>query len=570
MIPTASGRQPEDHPRPDNAPHVEGLSGADHSQSGQATLPSASAPASEIEIKLLCDPQTLDAVCKAQAILDRHAGPWGETLLEATYFDTPDHALLQRRWALRVRKNKAGEHIMTLKTPGADDASGAFSRNEWNAAVSGNELDRGQLNDWLASNGSVDVAPDALAPVFSTQVKRRSGQLNIGTSVVELAADHGKIIAGERSTPVCEIEIELVSGAPGAIFDLAADLTRSFDMRPAIRSKAARGYDLALDRPAKAVKAEPVSIDPEASFDVALGVALRGMYAHAMDNLDAATLGTSPEGIHQLRVALRRTRSLLGLVYKLNASKALANLRVEAKWLMGELGHARNLDVFATGALQEVQNVCGADVDFSALAKRVDIMRSQAQERARAAITSRRCALFLISLGGWITRSGWREEVVDDVRAQLDAPARDTARAMFQTAYRKVRKRGHGFNRLGAEGLHQTRLSVKKLRYVGEVFQPFLTKAHADRRFAKRLARLQDAFGRFNDLHATGDVLTALRQTGPGKAAVKGTAKATGNSDAIPLSIGAILAWRAMEQSNAIDDLARQWRKFRAVETPTD
>lgn len=570
MIPTASGRQPANHPRPDNAPHVEGPPGADHIQSGHETASGSSAPASEIEIKLLCDPQTLEAVCKAPAVLDRHAAPWEQTLLEATYFDTPDHALLQRRWALRVRKNKAGEHIMTLKTPGADDASGAFSRNEWNAAVAGHDLDRGQLNDWLVSNGGVDVAPDALAPVFSTQVTRRYGKLNIGTSVVELAADHGKIAAGERSVTVCEIEIELVSGAPGAIFDLAADLTRSFDMRPAIRSKAARGYDLALDRSAKAVKAEPVSIAADASFDVALGVALRGMYAHAMDNLDAATLGASPEGIHQLRVALRRTRSLLGLVYKLSPSKALANLRVEAKWLMGELGHARNLDVFATGVLQEVHNACGADVDFSELAKRVDAMRTHAQERARTAITSRRCALFLISLGGWITRSGWREEIVDDVRAQLDAPARDTARLLFRKAYRKVRKRGQGFNRLGADGLHQTRLSVKKLRYVGEVFQPFLTKAHADRRFAKRLARLQDAFGRFNDLHATGDVLTALRQAGAVKGTARGTVKAAGSSDAIPLSIGAILAWRAMEQSNAIDDLARQWRKFRAVETPTD
>ena len=532
--------------------------GVDASASPAGPAPDASTPAAEIELKLLCDAPTLKAASHAPLLLQHARGPAMETRLEATYFDTPDNLLHQRKWALRVRRDKAGAYVMTLKTPRSNDPSGAFSRNEWNAPVAGPDLDRTQLADWLARTGGRDVDPEALRPLFSTLVTRQTRRLHTPAGVVEMAADSGEIVSGGRSAPICELEMELVSGAPEAIFSLADALMQNYPLRPAIRSKAMRGYDLAFGRAPAAAKAEPVDIAADASLDAALGAALHGMYAHAMNNLEAASAGAGPEGVHQLRVALRRIRSLLGLIHKIAAPADLAGLRAEAKWLMGQLGHARNLDVFATGVLQEAQQACGADVDFTALAGHINAMRRQAQDEARAAITSPRCARFLIALGGWIVRRGWRAGVADDVAAQLDAPARGAARRMFRKRYRSVRKSGRGFAHLNATELHRTRLALKKLRYIAEVFQPFLATAHGNKRFAKRLARLQDAFGRYNDLHGAASLLHGLRQEG------------VSLGDDMALAVGAALGWQTGARQAAITDLRRQWKKFRAVEAPAN
>ena len=547
---TVGGQSAGDQSQPPS-PEVDASS---ESPAGPAT--DASSPVAEVEIKLLCDARTLKAASNAPVLLQHAEGPVEKTRLEATYFDTPDNMLLQRKWALRVRRGKAGAYEMTLKTPGSDDASGAFSRNEWNAPVASPDLDREQLAAWLAKAGGRDVDPDALRPLFSTLVTRQTRQLHTPAGVVEIAADRGEIVSGGRSEPICEIEMELVSGAPVVIFGLADALTRDHALRPAIRSKAARGYDLALGRAPGAVKAEPVAIDAGASLDVALGAALHAMYAHAMNNLEAASAGASPEGVHQLRVALRRIRSLLGVIHKVAAPSSLMDLRAEAKWLMTQLGHARNLDVFATGVLQEAREACGADVDFTALAGRIDVMRRQAQEQAGAAIASRRCALFLIALGGWIVRRGWRDGASDEIIADFDAPARNMARRMFGKRYRSVRKKGRGFAHLDATALHQTRLSLKKLRYIAEVFQPFLANTHGNKRFAKRLERLQDAFGRYNDLHGAVGLLHEMRREGASL------------GDDTTLAVGAVLGWQAVAQQAAMADLRRQWKKFRAVETP--
>ncbi|MGV2981865.1 CHAD domain-containing protein [Camelimonas sp. ID_303_24] len=549
---TVGGRSASEQTQP-------AASGADASTESPARpAADASAPVAEVEIKLLCDARTLKAASHASVLARHAAGPAETTQLEATYFDTPDNILLRRKWALRVRRGKAGAYVMTLKTPGADDTSGAFGRNEWNAPVGSPDLDREQLAAWLVRVGGQDVDLSALRPLFSTLVTRQTQRLHTPDGIVEIAADSGEIVSGGRSAPICEIEMELVSGAPAVIFELAEALTREHALRLAIRSKAARGYDLALGRAPGAARAEPVEIDAGASLDAALGAALHAMYAHAMSNLEAASAGASPEGVHQLRVALRRIRSLLGVIHGIAAPTGLAELRAEARWLMAELGHARNLDVFATGVLREAQTVCGADVDFTALVDHIDAMRSQAQEQARAAIASRRCALFLIALGGWIVRRGWRDGVADNVIAEFDAPARNAARRMFRQRYRNVRKKGRGFARLDAAALHRVRLALKKLRYMAEVFQPFLAGGRQNRRFAKRLAQLQDAFGHYNDLHGAVVLLHGLRRENASM------------GDELALAAGATLGWQAVAQQATMADLRRQWKKFRVAGTPGD
>ena len=57
--------------------------------------------------------------------------------------------------------------------------------------------------------------------------------------------DCGEVVAGERRSPVCEIELELKSGDPAALFAFARRIDAVVPIRLGVLSKAERGYGLA-------------------------------------------------------------------------------------------------------------------------------------------------------------------------------------------------------------------------------------------------------------------------------------------------------------------------------------
>lgn len=66
-----------------------------------------------------------------------------------------------------------------------------------------------------------------------------------GGAAIEVALDVGVIAADGRTAPVCELELELLSGAPEALFRLAGQIARRVAVLPLSASKAQRGFALA-------------------------------------------------------------------------------------------------------------------------------------------------------------------------------------------------------------------------------------------------------------------------------------------------------------------------------------
>ncbi|MFZ1575815.1 MAG: CHAD domain-containing protein, partial [Chromatiaceae bacterium] len=61
---------------------------------------------------------------------------------------------------------------------------------------------------------------------------------------------------------------------------------------------------------------------------------------------DKAKNGEDIEGVHQMRVAIRRLRSALSLFRAAIPKEASKPWSDEMRWIVGELGLARDLDVF--------------------------------------------------------------------------------------------------------------------------------------------------------------------------------------------------------------------------------
>ena len=99
-----------------------------------------------------------------------------------------------------------------------------------------------------------------LKPVFETRVRRKTYPLTDGDSAIALTLDRGEIDTGDRSQPLCEIELELKRGHEAELFEVARELTHAVAGQLALKSKSERGYELLEGSEAAPVKAVPIDL----------------------------------------------------------------------------------------------------------------------------------------------------------------------------------------------------------------------------------------------------------------------------------------------------------------------
>ncbi len=456
---------------------------------------------SEIELKFAVRPEDLPRLRRlplfAGAAMSRRS-------LNGAYYDTPDHRLRQRALALRVRK-EGRRYVQTLK---ADGGTGAASlvRSEWQWGVrsAAPDLSFPELRKRLG-----DVERAALGRVFTSRVTRSTRLLRpTPGAAIEVSFDRGSIEtpAGE-TLPVCEIELELKEGEPKALFEVAHALSHAGALRIEARSKAARGYSLADRRDGAGAPAperyRQVELDRDMPAEEALAALVRRSLEHMLAN-DPAALAGDAEGVHQMRVALRRLRATLGLFKTLIPEAQRMQATGEMKWLAGALGAARNWDIFAELAAPLGQAL-PEDRDVAALLRAAGAERERAYGALRAAMASTRYTELVLRLMEWVELRFWRQQQVSEVSVLLLAPLGDLADGLIEKRYKKARKLAKRFDTLDAPGRHRLRIALKKLRYGVDSFEPIYA-GNGVARLVKRVSRLQGDLGLVNDL-ATAETL---------------------------------------------------------------
>ncbi|WP_085297903.1 CYTH domain-containing protein [Cognaticolwellia mytili] len=171
-----------------------------------------------------------------------------EKLLENSYFDTPDLSLRQFDMGLRIRRDNEYRE-QTIKTAG-QVVGGLHSRPEYNVDMEAYATNKFPILSlfpdeiWCAEQ-SVAAIQNDLIILFNTNFKRSTWLvIDQHKNQIEVAFDQGSINSGSESEQICELELELVSGVPEALFALAEVLFEELAIRPGIESKAARGYAL--------------------------------------------------------------------------------------------------------------------------------------------------------------------------------------------------------------------------------------------------------------------------------------------------------------------------------------
>ena len=507
----------------------------------------------EIELKLSVRPDRMERVMRSPHLQGDGARRAIARALKNIYYDTPHLALHERGLVVRVRE--AGRrYIQTVKASNGAGASGLFNRHEWERPVAGPKPDLSGIDDPTLRR-ELGATASQLAPVFSSEVSRVTRMIEGDNGRIEVAIDQGRVMTPRGSAPICEIELELKEGKTDALFDLALALNKETPVRLETLSKSDRGYAILTEDAIAWSKAPSLVLAPAMTGAQALETILRHNLAHILVNERAAREGHDPEGVHQVRLAARRLRSVLSLFRSVLPADTIAALNEELKWLAGEISAARNLDVFVDELLRPVQAAFTDDSDLAALETMARARRGAAYEQVRAAFATQRYTALLLQLSRLIESRTWRETLDPEAVQKLAEPARILAIRLLNERYRKVRKRGRGFSDLSAKDRHRLRLGVKKLRYAAECFRT-LFEGETTPGYLKGLSRLQDSLGHLNDVETARELLKEFDSH-------DGTPQAA----SLTRASGLVIGWYKRGAKELEARLRKQWKQFKG-ETP--
>jgi inorganic triphosphatase YgiF len=453
----------------------------------------------ELELKLAVTPDELERLRRDPLVRSLAHKRASTKCLHSTYFDTPSHDLRRRGMALRVR-HIGKRRVQTLKVPG-EGASGLQHYREYEAEVEADTPDVERIEDeTLRRLFDAEGLTPNLKPVFTTAFSRSSVPLKLEDSEVELALDSGEIAGNGQSLPICEAELELVSGSSERIYELALALHKRIDFRLETRTKAARGYQLTTGLRPGPQKAKPLDLHADMTVGEAFVAAARSCLEQIRINEAVVLLDRDaahdPEGIHQLRVGVRRLRALVTVFKKILSEEAYAFLRAELAWLQGALGPAREWDVFVLEALAPLRRRLPDDPDLAALGEAADARGQLANQSARAALLASRYTDLLLRFELWLDSGGWAFRA-----GGSQAPNRRVGRFAADVLDRranKLHKLTRKWKTLPEAELHRVRILTKKLRYTAEFFQALYPRKMV-RSQLRVIARIQDTLGSLND-----------------------------------------------------------------------
>ncbi len=497
----------------------------------------------ELELKFLVDAPA----SKAAGWPMLPAGnPRRAARLRSFYYDTAQGDLHRHNMSLRMRAQRRG-YVMTLKYAGGFPG-GLFERGEIEVFTADETPDPALLGPEFAAAVAAAADGKPLALAYETDIRRITHVVARETGEIELAFDAGFIIAGEKRLAVREIEMELKSGAPEALYRLGIQLAENFPVRLGLQAKSARGFLLLTEtRPPVARAKPPLAGTP--SVDEAISVLLNDCLAQFTGNWPAFHEGDAVNAVHQMRVSMRRLRALLGMFSRSFPSAEFAGFRADAKRIASAMGEARNFDVFLAMLRAGPLKAFPDEPGFAGMIAECEARREAGYARIRALLSSPETTRFVLSMQGFVARHGWRNALAPEALAHLTAPAKGFGAAHIGRLHQRILKRGRKHLALNAHDRHELRIDLKKLRYAADGFGTLFDAAKQVRAYVKCAAALQDALGAFNDL-VTAHALVGELATADTRAA------------------GIVVGWCARAAVSDDASLLDCWKRFRKLAPP--
>ncbi len=242
----------------------------------------------------------------------------------STYHDTDDRRLARHGITLRCRVEN-GVSRWQLKLPRA----GGRLELERRGGPARVPADVARLLVGVLRGADLENAA-------TLRTSRTGKRASLGGGTVEATLDEVALLDGQRvEDSFTELEVELLDGDPKAVDEAERTLLRAGAEEIEQRPKVLRYLGLE-ERPVPSADARTID---------RVRARIGEQYAELLRHDPGVRVGDDPEDLHDLRVAARRLRALLRAADVLLVPEWSQPLRDELKWLGGELGPARDLDV---------------------------------------------------------------------------------------------------------------------------------------------------------------------------------------------------------------------------------
>ncbi|HLG86316.1 MAG TPA: CHAD domain-containing protein [Alphaproteobacteria bacterium] len=498
----------------------------------------------ETELKFSLPEDALQRIETIAPLASRFIGAATERHEITTYFDTPDCLLNKAGFSLRVRRAE-GRFKQTLK---AVCAHSATSRHEFEWATADNKVDLSKLAETPAGS-LLSKIRGRLRPVFVTDVRRRTRDLRLeNDGLAEMAIDLGEIKAGNAAEPVRELELEIKKGGVEPLCRLALELHAHAPLAMEFQSKADRGYRLRDGSISEPRKAPKIELFRDVTTHDALRTIIGAELAHLAGNETPAIRDGQVEGVHQMRVAIRKLRSALVLFSRQLEPVAAEAFQNELRRLGDIFGDARDWGVFLCEALHGAEEAGIAREWLALLEKPAHVELDRENQRLRDATRQPAFTGFMLGLTAWAEGQVWCPPG-KNARKIARRPLRDSADDMLERLAAKVSKRGDKLDG-SDERLHALRKSLKKLRY-GIDYLAGLYGAKQVKRYRKVCKRLQNILGTINDAAATDRLAGSLESH---------------DRPDLAVAVGALAQWNSGRREEARAGFDRAWKRFRKAE----
>ena len=340
----------------------------------------------------------------------------------------------------------------------------------------------------------------ALIPYASTQAETTTYAIrnSDGKTVVRVHWTAGSLTKPESVALPVRVGIEALRGYRTEATQVRKALARNTALSPTDES----WFTLVRGLPAlRRTVTQRFGMRPDQAADFAVADALLGYLAELDATVDGIVDDVDTEFLHDFRVAVRRTRSVLKLLGDVLPAGLAAKMAPEFRWLGDVTTPTRDLDVY----LLELDSLAATVThphDLDAFGAYVRVKRAAAQRSLARSLRSKR---YTELVSAW--RAALAEVIAHPSHAEVTAAA--LAEERLHTMFRKCRKRAAKITADSeSELIHDLRKACKEMRYLMEVFRPLLDK-NAYKSVIADFKELQDLLGEFQD----GEVqAAALRQ----------------------------------------------------------
>jgi CHAD domain-containing protein/uncharacterized protein YjbK len=446
--------------------------------------------------------------------------------LEAVYYDTENLDLLRRRHIVRRREGGADEgwHI---KRPAAEGRTELHWPLDIDSASDASTHDSPVPDPVLEPLRAI-VRDRILTPLARISTRRTATHLldERGEAVAEFADDRvtASDVRGGAVRAWREWEVELLPGAPDseeartALLDaievavLAEAATVSSSPAKIARALGHGSLSEVLNDDADAAtgtRAAPASeLTAKSPAADVIVEAVRQLVGQ-LEQLDPAARADQPDAVHQMRTTVRRLRSVLAAYRRLFDADRVASLRDQLRTLGGVLGTARDAEVRAQLADDELSELGHRTGDAS----HRRLVEGQLEEYRQAHASALR---MLSSAVYYRLFDALDEFVANPPLSELGEkrqPIKVVAAKVIAAELARLRKRAGAAAFAGASGsggdldargdsaLHSTRKAARRLRFAADAVSKGGTAVLGKkyRHISREAERVQDALGDHRD-----------------------------------------------------------------------